>query len=38
MAIKDGRLAAIKLGHRTLIPAESLRAWIATARPVRRKT
>lgn len=29
-AMSDGRLAAIKLGSRTLIPAEALRQWIAS--------
>lgn len=29
-AIADGRLLALKMGNRTLIPAESLRAWIAS--------
>ncbi len=36
-AISDGRLAAYKLGQRTLIPAESLRAWVSTPRPTKRK-
>ncbi len=29
-AIADGRLIALKMGNRTLIPAESLRGWIAS--------
>lgn len=29
-AIADGRLRALKLGNRTLIPAESLHAWLAS--------
>ena len=29
-AISDGRLAALKLGSRTLIPADALRQWIAS--------
>jgi len=29
-AIADGRLAAVKLGQRTLIPAEALRLWLAS--------
>lgn len=28
-AISDGRLAALKLGSRTLIPADALRNWLA---------
>jgi len=27
-AIKDGKLTANKLGHRTLIPTEALQAWL----------
>lgn len=34
-ALADGKLTAIKLGNRTLIPAEALKAWIASM-PVRR--
>jgi excisionase family DNA binding protein len=29
-AIADGRLAAVKLGNRTLIPADALHAWLAS--------
>lgn len=29
-AVADGKLSAMKLGSRTLIPADSLRAWIAS--------
>jgi excisionase family DNA binding protein len=29
-ALSDGRLTAVKLGNRTLIPAEALRAWMST--------
>jgi excisionase family DNA binding protein len=29
-AIADNRLTAIKLGNRTLIPADTLRAWLAS--------
>jgi excisionase family DNA binding protein len=29
-AISEGKLAAIKLGSRTLIPADALRQWVAT--------
>lgn len=29
-ALADGALTAVKLGNRTLIPAESLRAWMAS--------
>ncbi len=36
-AIADGRLLALKMGNRTLIPAESLRAWIASLPRARRK-
>ncbi len=36
-AIADGRLAAVKLGNRTLIPAESMRAWLASLPRVPRK-
>jgi excisionase family DNA binding protein len=35
-AIAAERLVAVKLGNRTLIPAESLRAWIASMPAVRR--
>ncbi|MGD9816385.1 MAG: helix-turn-helix domain-containing protein [Hyphomonadaceae bacterium] len=34
-ALADGKLSAIKLGNRTLIPAEALKAWIASM-PTRR--
>lgn len=37
-AIAEGRLAAVKLGNRTLIPADSLRAWLASLPTVRPKT
>ena len=29
-AVSDGKLVALKLGSRTLIPAEAIRQWIAT--------
>lgn len=29
-ALADGKLSAIKLGNRTLIPAEAFKAWIAS--------
>jgi excisionase family DNA binding protein len=29
-AISDGKLAALKLGSRTLIPADALRQWVAS--------
>jgi excisionase family DNA binding protein len=34
-ALAEGKLSAIKLGNRTLIPADALRAWLA-AMPTRR--
>lgn len=34
-ALADGKLSAIKLGNRTLIPADALRAWLASM-PTRR--
>lgn len=37
-AIAEGRLAAVKLGNRTLIPADSLRTWLASLPSVRPKT
>lgn len=37
-AIAEGRLAAAKLGNRTLIPADSLRTWLASLPTVRPKT
>lgn len=36
-AVADAKLNAIKLGNRTLIPAESLRAWIASMPAVKRR-
>jgi len=36
-AVSDGKLAAIKLGNRTLIPAEELRAWLASMPTARRR-
>lgn len=35
-AIKDGKLPSVKIGHRTLITAEALRAWL-NARPMKRR-
>lgn len=35
-AIAEGRLKAVKLGNRTLIPADTLRAWL-DALPAKRK-
>lgn len=35
-AISEGRLAAIKLGNRTLIPADGLRGWMASLPSARR--
>lgn len=32
-AVKDKKLAITKLGNRTLIPADALRAWIASTPP-----
>lgn len=29
-ALADGKLSAIKLGNRTLIPAEALKSWVAS--------
>ncbi len=29
-AIRDGKIAAVKLGHRTLIPADEIRQWMAS--------
>lgn len=37
-AVADGKLSAMKLGSRTLIPAESLRAWIASMPRVKRRS
>lgn len=34
-AMADGRLAAVKLGNRTLIPADALHAWLASLPPAR---
>lgn len=36
-AIADGHLVALKMGSRTLIPAESLRAWVASLPRVRQE-
>lgn len=36
--IADSRLSAVKLGNRTLIPAEALRAWLASLPAARRGT
>lgn len=33
--IKEGELDAVRIGGRTLIPADSLRALIANAKPVK---
>lgn len=33
-AIRDGKIPAVKLGHRTLIPAEDIRQWMASLRRV----
>jgi hypothetical protein len=33
--IRNGKLAAIKIDHRTLISAEALRAWLAALPPMR---
>ena len=35
-AIADGRLNAVKFGNRTLIPADTLRAWLASLPSARR--
>ncbi|MFZ2030980.1 MAG: helix-turn-helix domain-containing protein [Vitreimonas sp.] len=35
-ALSDGALTAVKIGNRTLIPAESLRSWLL-AHPLERK-
>lgn len=35
-AIADGRLNAVKFGNRTLIPADTLRAWLAALPSARR--
>lgn len=37
-AIAEGRLAALKLGNRTLIPADALRSWLASLPIVKSKT
>jgi excisionase family DNA binding protein len=29
-ALSEGNLSAVKLGHRTLVSAESLRTWVAS--------
>jgi excisionase family DNA binding protein len=29
-ALSEGNLSAVKLGHRTLVSADSLRSWIAS--------
>ncbi len=34
--IAEGRLATIKLGSRTLIPGDALRAWVAALPPTKR--
>jgi len=37
-AIADGRLAAVKLGNRTLIPADALQGWLASLPAARSRT
>lgn len=37
-AVSEGKLRAIKLGSRTLIPADALRRWLATLPAVQRLT
>jgi len=37
-AIADGRLVAVKLGNRTLIPGNALRTWLASLPAVGRKS
>ncbi len=37
-AIADGRLAAVKLGNRTLIPADALHGWLASLPAARSRT
>lgn len=33
--IREGRLAAVKSGRRTLVPASALRRWLETLPPVK---